>query len=347
MLIGIDDATYATVSDFSQYLLHPENKKQLSFALHENGYSDRLPQSGWDYRRYWLISERAAQEDYFRNENQELEDRIPSPGPGGVNASEPFFAPLPKEAPLVGRSRNRNANSNDGRGDAPGEDNVNDLVNRSDPFGTSERRLAFDEMNEHYTGLILGIAIASSRNHKSDGKVEEVFAVRPGDDVQITLPSSGVPPQPVSAKFTVVDLYESKMHEYDSSVAFVPLSKLQHLRGTIDPQTKITTVSSIQIKLKPEADLFAVQTRLQQRFPQQRGYFVQTWRETHGPLFQAVELETTILNVLLFLIIAVAGFGILATFFMIVVEKTRDIGILKSLGASGRGIARTCWTTKP
>ena len=45
-----------------------------------------------------------------------------------------------------------------------------------------------------------------------------------------------------------------------------------------------------------------------------------------------------ILNVLLFLIIAVAGFGILAIFYMIVVEKTRDIGILKSLGASSRGV---------
>ena len=49
-------------------------------------------------------------------------------------------------------------------------------------------------------------------------------------------------------------------------------------------------------------------------------------------------METAILNVLLFMIIAVAGFGILAIFYMIVVEKTRDIGILKSLGASGRGI---------
>jgi lipoprotein-releasing system permease protein len=45
-----------------------------------------------------------------------------------------------------------------------------------------------------------------------------------------------------------------------------------------------------------------------------------------------------VLNVFLFLIIAVAGFSILAIFFMIVVEKTRDIGILKSLGATGRGI---------
>ena len=49
-------------------------------------------------------------------------------------------------------------------------------------------------------------------------------------------------------------------------------------------------------------------------------------------------METTILNVLLFMIIAVAGFGILAIFYMIVVEKTRDIGILKSLGASGTGV---------
>ena len=63
-------------------------------------------------------------------------------------------------------------------------------------------------------------------------------------------------------------------------------------------------------------------------------YNIQTWRDKQGPLLAAVQMETLILNVLLFLIIAVAGFGILAIFFMIVVEKTKDIGILKSLGAS-------------
>ena len=57
-----------------------------------------------------------------------------------------------------------------------------------------------------------------------------------------------------------------------------------------------------------------------------------------GPLLAAVQMETTLLNILLFLIIAVAGFGILATFFMIVVEKTKDIGILKALGASTSGV---------
>ncbi len=61
-------------------------------------------------------------------------------------------------------------------------------------------------------------------------------------------------------------------------------------------------------------------------------------RQAGAPLLPAVEVESAILNVLLFLIIAVAGFGILAIFYMIVVEKTRDIGVLKALGASSRGV---------
>jgi lipoprotein-releasing system permease protein len=65
---------------------------------------------------------------------------------------------------------------------------------------------------------------------------------------------------------------------------------------------------------------------------------VQTWEEKQGAVLAAIRVEKGILNILLFLIIAVAGFGILAIFSMIVVEKTRDIGILKSLGASNMGV---------
>jgi lipoprotein-releasing system permease protein len=53
-LIGVDEATYADTSDFREYLLHPENRKQLSFQLREDGYGDdkhKLPRSGWYYRR--------------------------------------------------------------------------------------------------------------------------------------------------------------------------------------------------------------------------------------------------------------------------------------------------------
>src|SRR5207248_5388044 len=70
------------------------------------------------------------------------------------------------------------------------------------------------------------------------------------------------------------------------------------------------------------------------------GLTVSTWEAKQGALLAAISIEQGILNVLLFLIIAVAGFGILAIFSMIVVEKTRDIGILKALGASNGGVMK-------
>ncbi|MBM4059272.1 MAG: ABC transporter permease, partial [Planctomycetes bacterium] len=138
--------------------------------------------------------------------------------------------------------------------------------------------------------------------------------------------------------FTVVDFYESKMSEYDSNFVFVPIATLQKMRGMIDPQSGLASVNSIQIKLRSGADLDVVRDRLRKAFPADL-YAVATWKDKQGPLLAAVDMEMAVLNILLFLIIAVAGFGILAIFFMIVVEKTRDIGILKSLGARAAGIA--------
>lgn len=97
------------------------------------------------------------------------------------------------------------------------------------------------------------------------------------------------------------------------------------------------SITSIQIKLKDFRDADTVVQKLKAAFPADT-FSVRTWEQKQGPLLAAVDVESTILNVLLFLIIAVAGFGILAIFFMIVVEKTRDIGILKALGASSRGV---------
>ena len=99
----------------------------------------------------------------------------------------------------------------------------------------------------------------------------------------------------------------------------------------------VRSITSIQIRLKDFDNADEVVARLKAAFPP--GVMtVKTWEQKQGPLLAAVEIESAILNVLLFLIIAVAGFGILAIFFMIVVEKTRDIGILKALGAGSRGV---------
>src|SRR5262249_19238871 len=107
--------------------------------------------------------------------------------------------------------------------------------------------------------------------------------------------------------------------------------------GMYEPATKVKHVSAIQIKLKPGVDPDMVRDVLRDNFRPEL-YGIYTWRDKQGAVLAAVQMERTLLNILLFFIIAVAGFGILAIFFMIVVEKTRDIGVLKSLGASSRGI---------
>jgi lipoprotein-releasing system permease protein len=205
----------------------------------------------------------------------------------------------------------------------------------SDPFRRLplEQVKTFDPSKEQNPGVVLGIAMSNYR--KADG--EEHFRVLPGEDVQLTFPTAGAPPKAVSDKFTIVDFYESKMLEYDSMFVFMPIRELQRLRGMIDPSTGVGYVNAIEIKLRPGADGNVVRDKLRGAFAPGL-YRAETWRDKQGALLAAVQMETTILNILLFLIIAVAGFGILAIFYMIVVEKTRDIGILKSLGASGRGV---------
>ena len=167
------------------------------------------------------------------------------------------------------------------------------------------------------------------------GETRKHYMVNPGDDIILTTMLAGTPPKPVSFSATVTDMFRSGMSEYDSKLVLMNIDELQKNRGMI--VQGVDAITSIQIKLKNYEDADEVVRRLEAAFPP-GAVTVKTWEEKQGLLLSAVEMETAILNVLLFLIIAVAGFGILAIFFMIVVEKTRDIGILKSLGASSGGV---------
>ena len=343
-LVGIDKETYGSVSEFSEFLLHPENREKLTFLLREEGYGKgkkvSFPTSGWKRRRVQAEYEQAVIK--HQTGAEQFDSGIASPdgfdptqldppedvSRGETVADDADLPPLPPLPELDIQSDQIETNS------------VVDGIN-SVPFQQPLDSIEFDPMTEQHIGIVLGISICSIRGRDESGEVQDYYLCLPGDDVKITFPNSGQPPKAVSDTFTVVDFYESEMSEYDSSFAFVPIERLQHLRGMIDAQSGVGSVTSIQIKLKEGADLAVVRDKLQARFPvHQFGYQISTWRDLQGPLLSAVQMETTILNILLFLIISVAGFGILATFFMIVVEKTRDVGVLKSLGASDGGVMR-------
>ena len=334
MFIGIDEATHAAVSDFGSYLQHPDNRRQLSFSLRDGGYDTTDSQSegpgpsrpalggaGWPHRRMRVERERIWQK---RLEEQE------GAAAGRAEPTRPIDAQVDAVLATTGDEAATAA------APAPVTDAGTEEAAPQNPFAAArpEQGRTMDPATEQFTGVVPGIGLASFR----DSKGIDRFLVLPGDDVKITFPTAGTPPKAVSDTFTIVDFYESKMSEYDSNFVFVQIAALQRMRGMIEPETGISSVNSIQIKLKEGANLDEVRNRLRGAFPAEL-YAVSSWRDKQGPLLSAVDMEMAVLNILLFLIIAVAGFGILAIFFMIVVEKTRDIGILKSLGASASGIA--------
>ena len=324
-LIGIDEETQSEASDFGKYLLHPANREQMSFDLREGGFdtADRqagapaegrqvLGEAGWPHRREWVEWKKA----FDAAHPQRVEPPEPESKAANVSVAD--------ETIMLASANEQKAAVEPAADEQP-------LAGAVDPFKPQEN--VFDPANEQHTGLVLGIALSSYR----DDNGKERFLLLPGDDVMLTFPNAAIPPGAANGKFTIVDLYESRMSEYDSTFVFVPIRELQRLQGTLDPSTGAGRANSIQIRLKNEADADLVRDKLRKAFPMEL-YSVSTWRDKQGPLLAAVQMETAILNILLFLIIAVAGFGILAIFFMIVVEKTRDIGVLKALGASGRGI---------
>jgi len=317
VLVGVDEKTAASASDMSQQTLHPQNRKQLSFNLHESGYDvyDRnapdqskkrvdLESAGWGYRRFWTARQKRM--DKIRAEQAEQQRQIE----GSSGPMDPFARANPAVA----------ANGDPGTSATP----------PSDPFGARNNVAVFDPEKEQHIGIIVGKELVYH-----DGMSR--FMAIPGDDVKISFPTAGQPPKISSDNFTVVDIHESKMSGHDSNFVFMPLRRLQEMRGMIDPSSGIGRVNAIQIRLREDVDVQAIRAEIAAAFP--KAFFkVDTWQDKVGPLLAAVSMEKSVLNILLFLIIAVAGFGILAIFFMIVVEKTKDIGILKALGASRRGV---------
>jgi lipoprotein-releasing system permease protein len=332
-IVGIDERTQSNTSDFGKYLLHPGNREQFSFALRDGGFDtmdrqlgpdapDRLlmGEAGWTWRR-----RRAESDRRYREWHQQGAETEGEPTNDAASAAEDELDHNADPASVAEQRATLDPAA------APKEP----AAKQANPFAARKEEPAavFDPAKDQHTGVVLGIALA---NFQTADKAEG-FLVLPGDDVKLTFPTAGTPPRAIDDEFTIVDFYESKMSEYDSNLVFVPIRKLQELRGMIDPTSGVPFATAIQIKLKDQSRGDVVRDKLRAAFPPEI-YGVYTWRDKQGPLLAAVQMETAILNVLLFMIIAVAGFGILAIFFMIVVEKTRDIGILKSLGASGRGI---------
>jgi lipoprotein-releasing system permease protein len=138
--------------------------------------------------------------------------------------------------------------------------------------------------------------------------------------------------EPITRKETVTGIYDSNNKEYDAHYAFISLEsarQLFQLKGTY---------TGIEIRLHRLEDADMVKSRLQLSLGQ--GYRISTWYDLHRDLYSVMLIERWTAYIILCLIIGVATFNVLGSLTMGVIEKRRDIGILKALGATRKSITR-------
>jgi lipoprotein-releasing system permease protein len=132
--------------------------------------------------------------------------------------------------------------------------------------------------------------------------------------------------------YTVAAVFEVGVYDYDKIYVVMPLQDAQTLLLTGDQ------VSTVEINTTDPARVEQIVAPLQP-VVQGRGV-IQTWRQLNASLFQAIQIERVTMFVVLSLIVLVAVFNILSSLIMLVRAKTRDIAILRTMGASRRGMMK-------
>lgn len=169
--------------------------------------------------------------------------------------------------------------------------------------------------SEGEPGILIGNVLAALLNVDVGGTVQFYSPVRRK-------------PTPL----VVTGIYHSGMYDYDSNLGYLSLTTGRELFGA---EGKIT---GIAVKFKDPQDALRSERRLQAAV----GYdlYVNTWRDMNATLFGALKLEKTVMFIILTLIVLVACFNIVGTLTLLVMDRTKDIGILKAVGASEAHIVR-------
>jgi lipoprotein-releasing system permease protein len=156
-----------------------------------------------------------------------------------------------------------------------------------------------------------------------------------GDDITMVSPVGTLTPagmMPKYRRFEVVAIFDSGMFEYDTTLAFISLPTAQRFFNLGD------AVTGLQLRVDDVDRAPQVAQALQQElgFP----YWTRDWTEMNRNLFAALRVEKVTMFVILALIVLVAAFNIVSTLIMMVMEKRRDIAILKAMGATRRSIMK-------
>lgn len=160
------------------------------------------------------------------------------------------------------------------------------------------------------------------------------FNVNVGDKITFILPEASITPAgvfPRLKRFTVQGVFKVGA-ELDGSMALIHIEDAARLS-----RWQVQQVEGIRLKLNNLFDAPRVSWEIANTIAD-KDLRPRDWTRSHGNLFQAIQMEKTMIGLLLLLIVAVAAFNIISTLVMVVTDKKADIAILRTLGASPRQI---------
>ncbi len=166
-------------------------------------------------------------------------------------------------------------------------------------------------------------------------ELSKILGVFLGDYINVVSPLGTMTPMgmvPKVKRFQVAGVFDSGMYEYDSSLVYVSLNEAQSFFGMAD------RVTGIEVKIDDIYNARVIGKEIQGSL----GYpfWTRDWMEMNKNLFAALKLEKIAMFVILTLIVMVAAFNIVSTLIMVVMEKHKDIAILKAMGATSRSIMK-------
>jgi len=154
-----------------------------------------------------------------------------------------------------------------------------------------------------------------------------------GDEIEMISPIGELGPLgmiPKMKKFKVAGYFEAGMFEYDSTLAFINIHTAQKFFGLRDE------ITAVEVKIDNPYHAADVASKIENVLSMP--YIARDWMQMNRNLFSALKLEKIVMFIILTLIILVASFNIVSNLIMIVMEKAREIAILKAMGATSMGV---------
>ena len=210
---------------------------------------------------------------------------------------------------------------------------VSGAVLRGVDPGSAARVVNFDKMIKEGSLSSLNESEKGTPSIIIGSELAKQIGAGTGSLVTVISPEGKLTPlgrTPNTKKFRVTAIFDSGMYEYDASMVYISLAQAQRFLALGD------NVTGLELKVKEvyQSDIIAKKIQKKLGYP----YWTKDWKLMNRSLFSALKLEKITMFVILTMIVLVGALNIISTLVMVVMEKTRDVAILRAMGASAKSI---------